>query len=400
MKALDVLGLSWNALRTQPRRSALTLLGVAVGVAAVVLLTALGEGALGYVSSQFQGLGSNLLVVVPGKVQTMGGMPGIGNTTSDLTLADAQALRRALPEASALAPMVAGTEAVAHGARSRDALVLGSTAEMAPLRSLEVAAGAFLPEGEWERGSAVVCLGAKLASELFPGESAPGSEVRIGEWRLRVIGVLRPRGMHFGANLDEAAFVPVTTAMRMFDRRSLFRLVIGLRSALDAPSVRTRIEALLAERHGRADVTIITPDAILGSLAGILDVLTLALAGIAAVSLGVAGLGIMNVMLVTVAERRAEIGLWKAIGATRAQVLALFLCEAALLSLAGGVLGLAAGELAARGIGLVLPNFPARAPAWAVAAALGTALAVGLVFGALPARRAVRLDPVRALSGR
>lgn len=400
MNGSDVVSMAWGALRTQPRRSGLTLLGVAVGVAAVLVLTALGEGAMGYVAAQFEGMGSNLLVIVPGKVKTMGGMPGLGDTTSDLTLSDAEALRRALPEASALAPMCVGTESVSCGTRRRDAMILGATAEMAPMRGLELANGAFLPPTEWNRGSAVVCLGAKLANELFPGESALGREVRVGEWKLRVIGVVRPRGVHFGANLDEAAFVPVATAMHMFDRSSLFRILVALRSSLDADTAKAHIEAWMSDRHGRADVTVITPGAILGSLSSILDLLTLALAGIAAISLGVAGIGIMNVMLVTVAERRAEIGLWKALGASRSQVMTLFLTEAALISTFGGLVGLAVGVGLSRAARWYLPDFPAHPPAWAIAASLGVAIAVGLVFGVVPARRAVKLDPVRALSGR
>jgi putative ABC transport system permease protein len=399
MRPLDALALAAGALLTQKRRTLLSLLGVSIGVAAVVLLTALGEGARRYVAAQFEGIGTNVLVALPGKVKT-GGMPGLGNTTSDLTLSDALAVRRAVPQARASAPLVVGAEAVAHGARSRNAMIAGTTDEMLTIRGLAVASGGFLPAAEWDRGANVIVLGARLAAELFPGESPLGAQVRVGDWRMRVIGVLRPRGVHMGADLDEAAFVPVATAMRMFDRTSLFRILLMLRAPADVEVARRAVDGVLRERHGREDFTLITPDAVLGALTKILTALTLALAGIAAISLFVAGIGIMNVMLVSVSERRAEIGLWKAIGAEPRQIVLLFLLEAALISGTGGLLGAGLGWAlsgVARG---VFPTFPASPPGWAVGAALGTALLVGVVFGALPARSAVRLDPVVALSKR
>jgi putative ABC transport system permease protein len=400
MRAFDALALAAGALTSQRRRSLLSLLGVTVGVAAVVLLTALGQGARSFVEAQFSGIGTNVLAVVPGKVKTAGGLPGIGNTTSALTIADAQALQRALPRAQAAAPLVLGAEDVRFGARARNAAVLGTTFEMLEIRGLRVAYGEFLPTGDWERGENVVVLGAKTALELFGGESGLGEQVRIGDWRLRVIGVLESRGMHMGADLDEAAFVPVSTAMRMFDRNSLFRVLLMLRSPAELEHARVVADHLLRERHGREDFTLVTPDAIIGSLTKILGVLTLALSGIAAISLGVAGIGIMNVMLVSVSERRAEIGLLRAIGATRAHVVALFLLEAALLSVAGGLFGVAFGwllSLVARGL---FPTFETTPPGWAIGAALAVALLVGLGFGVFPARNAARLDPVLALSKR
>jgi putative ABC transport system permease protein len=398
VRAADLAAQAFGALQTQRRRTLLSLLGVSISVSAVVLLTALGEGARAFVQSQFEGLGSNIVVVLPGKVKTAGGMPGIGNTTSDLTISDAQVLRRAVPEALHVAPLCVGTEALSSGPRSRNAIVIGTTAEMLPIRGLEMGAGEFLPAGDWQRGANVIVLGATLARELFPGESALGALVRLGDWRLRVIGVTRPRGVHFGADLDAAAFVPVATAMRLFDRSSLFRVMLMLRSHESVEPVVARVQDLLRRRHGREDVTLITPDAVLGSLGSILTVLTLALSGIAAISLGVAGIGIMNVMLVAVSDRRTEIGLWKAIGAAPGQVMALFVTESALLSTAGGVLGVALGFALSALARALFPTFPASPPWWAAAIALATALLVGVLFGALPARHAVKLDPVVALA--
>lgn len=399
MRFGDAIGFAAGALTTQTRRTILSLLGVSIGVAAVVLLTALGEGARGYVAAQFAGIGTNVLAVVPGKVKT-GGMPPIGNTTTDLSIADAQALVRALPRARAAAPLVVGLDEVAHGSRARSAMLAGTTAEMLEIRGLELASGEFLPEGDWDRGGNVVVLGARTASELFPGESPLGAQVRVGDWRLRVIGVLQERGMHMGSNLDEAVFVPVATGMRMLDRSSLFRVLLMLRSTDDIEPARRTVDRVLRERHGREDFTLITPDAVIGALTQILSVLTLALSGIAAISLGVAGIGIMNVMLVSVSERTREIGLLKSLGARDAQIRTVFLAEAVLLSTTGGLAGLAIGWLVVRAIPLLFPSFHPAPPGWAVLSAVAVSVGVGAVFGLLPAAQATRLDPLSALSKR
>jgi putative ABC transport system permease protein len=200
--------------------------------------------------------------------------------------------------------------------------------------------------------------------------------------------------------MDDVVIVPVATAMKMFDRTSIFRLVLQVRAHADLDRAKERIVRILEERHGEEDVTAITQDAVLGALTSILGALTLALAGIASVSLAVAGVGIMNVMLVSVSERTREVGLLKALGAGRRQILAAFLAEAVLISSAGGLVGLGVGWAAVRVIVALYPALPATPPTWAVVAALSLSVAVGAVFGVLPARRATRLDPVAALAGR
>ena len=400
MTLTDVARLAFGALARQRRRTLLSLLGLAIGVAAVVVLTAVGQGARAYVARQFEVLGANMLIVLPGKVETTGAIPGFGGVPNDLTLLDAAALRDRIPGVMRVAPLVVGNDTLEHAGRNRQVAAIGTTSEYAAVRSFTFASGRFLPEGPWDRGAPVAVLGAKLADELFPGEAAVGGYVRLGGWRLRVEGVLQPQGMTFGFDMDEAIFVPVSVGMRMFDRRTLFRIVVQMRPGSDMDLAAERVEETISRRHGEEDVTITTPEAVMGSLDAILAALTLAVAGIAAVSLCVAGIGIMNVMLVAVAERRGEIGLLKAIGAGRRQVLSLFLVEAALLSLAGGLVGLVAGWGLVRGLVALVPAFPASPPAWAVASALGLAVATGLIFGYWPARQAVRLDPVTALAGR
>ncbi|MFP3939826.1 MAG: ABC transporter permease [Thermoanaerobaculia bacterium] len=397
MTITDLLTFSWRALSRHVLRSGLSLLGVAVGVAAVVLLTALGEGARRYVEDQFAAIGSNLLIVVPGKVETTGAVPGMGGAPHDLTLDDAEAVSQRVAAARRVAPVASGTETVSHGARSREVALLGVTAEYLEVRQLALGRGRFLPEEDVRRGRPVAVLGRTVADELFPTGSPLGEVVRVGAWRFRVIGVLEARGTQLGVDVDEVVLVPVVTAMRMLDRTSLFRVMVQVSPGADLDAVADRVVDLLAERHGEEDVTVLTQESVVGAVSGILDALTLAVAAIAAISLAVAGIGILNVMLVSVSERTGEVGLLKALGAGRRQILAVFLVEALMLSSAGGALGLGVGYGSARLLAGLFPALPASPPGWAVASALALAVVVGGVFGLLPARRAARLDPVEAL---
>jgi len=396
----DLLAFATRALGGHRVRTGLTLAGVAIGVAAVVVLTALGDGARRYVVGQFESLGSNLLVVVPGRTETTGAAAFIGATTRDLTLADAEALAHGVRGVERMAPMAMGSETVAHGDRSRQVAVVGSTSEFLRLRRLRLGRGRFLPPGDVRRGAAVAVLGARVARELFPAAEPLGQVVRIGAGRARVIGVLAPHGTQLGMDLDEVAIVPVARAMRLFNRRSLFRVLLEIRAHADLAAAKASAVAVMKERHGEEDVTVVTQDAVMASFSRILQALTLAVGAIAAISLAVAGIGIMNVMLVSVAERTAEVGLLRAVGVGRAQVAGVFLTEAALLSLAGGVIGLAVGLAGVQVLIALYPALPARPPLWAVGAALGLAVGIGLVFGLLPARRAARLEPVTALGRR
>jgi len=399
MHALDVIRLAGGAVGGQARRTLLSLLGVAIGVTAVVALTALGDGARAYVTEQFASLGTNVLAVLPGKVETTGGIPGFGGVPNDLTVADAEALRDGMPEASRLCPVSIGNDTISFGERSRQVAVLGSTAEMKELRDLRMLSGRFLPVGPWSRGAPVAVLGGNVADELFGSTSPLGQPIRVGSQRMRVIGVLATQGVNFGLDMDEIVIVPVSTAMQMFNRTSLFRIPIEVRAVAQLDAAEEHAKRILLERHGEEVFTIITPDAILSSLSGILGVLTLALAGIAAISLTVAGIGIMNVMLVAVSERTSEVGLLKAIGARPGQITALFITEAAILSTLGGVLGLIGGFALVEGAAYAFPNFPISTPPWAAIAAFATSLLIGVTFGVLPARKAMALDPVEALQG-
>ena len=395
----DALRFSGRALLSHRLRSTLSLLGMAIGVAAVVILTALGEGARRYVVGEFATVGTNLLVVVPGRTETAGALPGIGGTPHDLTLDDAAAVSR-LPGVLRVAPLVVGTETVAHRQRRRQLAIMGTTAEMAPVRRLSLQRGRFLPPQESGRGAAVAVIGGEVARELFPGEDPVGKVVRVGGWRMKVIGVLAPRGVQLGFDMDQVVMVPVGTAMRLFDRSSLWRLMIEARSRHELPLVEPAVRAKLADRHGEDDVTILTQQAVLASFDRILRALTLAVGSIGAISLAVAGILIMNVMLVSVSERRGEVGLLKALGAQGGQVRLVFLLESSLLSAAGALAGLLLGWLGVQLLQTLFPRLPSETPVWAALASLVTALVAGVLFGVLPAHRASRLDPVAALAGR
>jgi putative ABC transport system permease protein len=402
LHSADVARFSWRALTGYPTRTLLMLIAMAIGVGAVVVLTALGEGARGYVTGEFASLGTNLVVVLPGRSETAGINPGamFGETPRDLTLEDTLALTRS-SRVRRVAPLNVGSVSVSYGPRSRDVVMLGSTSEMLAVRHWSMARGSFLPEADIDRALPVAVLGKTLRDELFGADRALGEWLRIGDRRFRVIGILASEGRSIGVDTDEIIIIPVAAAQQLLNTQSLFRILVQARSREDIGPVRDFVQAAIADRHqGEKDVTVVTQDAVLSTFDDILGSLTLAVGGIAAISLAVAGILIMNVMLVAVSERTAEIGLLMAIGATPRQILALILAEASLLSLLGALLGLALGQASAFGLRLAVPILPAYTPTWVIAVVLAIAMATGILFSLLPARNAARLDPVLALSRR
>lgn len=398
MLLTDLVSFPLGSLKGHRLRTSLSIGGVTIGIAAVIMLTALGEGARRYVSSEFEALGAQTLIVIPGRVETTGALP-FGGTTHDLSLSDVEFLRGRLQHVLRIAPLSTGSESLHHRGHSRSIPILGATADFQAVRRLEMAAGAFLPPGDLHRGGSEIVLGSKVVHELFFGENPLGKIVRVGSWRFRVIGILKPRGRSLGFDMDDLAFIPIRTCMSMFNRRSLFRILVEVDEASSMSPVREELESLFFRRHRARDVTVLEQDAVVDSFKSILSVMTLALAGIASISLVVAGIGIMNVMLVSVSERKPEIGLLNALGARRHQIVGVFLAEAFILSLFGGLLGMGLGLGAVLALVHVYPSFPAWPPQWAFAAAISVALGVGLLFGAWPALKASREDPVSALMG-
>ncbi len=401
MKTSDTFRYALRAITSHRSRTVLMLLAMAIGTGSVIVLTALGEGARQYVLNQFGALGSHLVIVLPGRNETTGGAPPLlGQTPRDLTLADAQALRQSYA-VERIAPLVIGAAPVSWQEREREVMVLGTTSEMQPVREMKMAQGAFLPPGDLERGSAVAVLGDTLYHELFGNKQGLGQWVRVGESRFRVIGVLAPQGQSLGTDMGDIIVIPVASAQALFNTESLFRILVQAKNHDAIPKAQAAIRKIIQARHdGEDDVTVITQDAVLATFDRIFTALTFGVAGIAAVSLAVAGILIMNVMLVSVTQRTAEVGLLKALGANSHEIEMLFLTEAGLLSILGGLTGLAVGMAGTTALGHAFPTFPIAAPTWAVVGSLLVALVTGLIFGLMPARRAARLDPVQALSRR
>jgi putative ABC transport system permease protein len=400
VRAADILRFNTTALRGHPLRTALILLAMAIGVASVIVLTSLGEGARHFVAAQFKMLGANLLIVLPGRSETTGGLPPLlGATPRDLTLDDALALRRS-PAVRNVAPIIFGAASVSYGAMEREVSVVGSTHAIMAVRELRLAHGSPLPDTNPRLAASLCILGDKLASELFGRRSPVGEWLRIGDRRFRVSGVLAPKGQSLGMDMSDMVIIPVASARALFDAPSLFRILVKARHQQALEPARRDILRIIRQRHdGDDDITVITQDALVSTVDSILRTLTWGVAGIAAISLIVAGILIMNVMLVSVSQRRAEIGLLKALGASTGEVMRLFLSEALMLSLTGGMLGLLVGLGGKQLIFVLLPEFPIHTPAWIIVAALLVTIATGLLFGSIPARRASRLDPVVALSG-
>ncbi len=402
MRFADLIDFAWQVVRGSRSRTFLILLAMSIGVAAVIVVSSLGEGARRYVLNQFGSLGTNLIIMLPGRSETGGINPGVvvAKTPRSLTLDDTLALMRSRAVRRA-APLIVGAGDLRWGSKSRETPVLGSTAAMLEIRHMELAQGHFLPEGDPHHAQPVCVLGAKLRRELFAGQQALGEWVRIGDRRFRVVGVLAAQGESLGFNTDEIIIIPVSSAQALFNTEALFRVLVEAKSREQVPQAKADVEEIIRLRHeGERDVTVITQDAVLATFDRILNALTLAVGGIAGISLGVAGILIMNVMLISVTQRRGEIGLLKALGATGGQIRAVFFTEAVMLALGGAAVGLSIGKLGQWMIGQVYPGIPFSPPWWALIAAPLTAVVTSILFSVSPARRAAKLDPVAALSRR
>ena len=352
-----------------------------------------------YVIGQFTELGTNLVIVLPGRSETTGGPPPLlGETPRDLTIDDALALLRSR-NIKRVAPIMVGSAPVSWGGLEREVSVIGTTYSMKEIRHLRLVQGGFLPKMDPHRAAPVCVIGEKLQKELFGPSRSLGDWVRIGDRRFRVIGVLAKRGVSIGVDFDDMVIIPVVSAQNLFDSRSLFRIISEATLATEMESASNDIRRIIKDRHeGEDDITIITQDSVIATFDKIFTALTLGLAGIAAVSLAVAGILIMNIMLVAVAQRTVEIGLLKALGAPAKQIRSIFITEALLLSFLGAVFGVITGLAATEFLHRLYPLLPITAPPWAIFASVGIALLAGITFGVIPAIRAARQDPVQALS--
>jgi len=396
MLAKDFLLLALRALAAHRLRSFLTLLGIAIGIAAVILLTSIGEGIHRFVLAEFTQFGTNVMEISPGKKGAKGGPPGLPSTARELTLEDAAALAR-LQGVTGVTPVVWGSSEVEAKGRLRRTTVYGAGPEMLRVFAMQVQIGRFLPPDDPEHARAFVVLGAKIKRELFGVENALGERLRIGGEHFRVIGVMAPKGQFLGTDLDDTAYIPAARAMALYNRSGLMTINLSYAEGLAPATLATAARNLLQSRHGREDFTITTQEDMLKTLSKILNILTAAVGALGGISLLVGAVGIVTIMTIAVTERTAEIGLLVALGARRATILTLFLAEAVALAALGGLVGLLLGSGLAALVGGLLPALPVHTPWPFVAAAELASMALGLLAGVLPARRASRLEAVESL---
>lgn len=400
MNALDCIVSAFSTLRNNKIRSFLTAIGVVIGVMSVILLIALGEGAQSYVENEFAGLGSNVILVTPGKQETMGMIPLNAGTANNLTYENSKELKRRLVGVRGVAAYVLGAGIVQSGDRRRNTTILGITPDFGPVRQVHVQLGRFIEQRDLDRNARICLLGTAVKEGLFGNAPALNQKVSINRTKHTVVGIIEPKGMSLGMNLDDLVFIPLPSGQRMFHGGDdkLFEIAVAThhKDAVDYAVEQTR-SILIAAHDYTEDFTITDQDGILGSLGKIFLALRIMLVGISSIALIVGGVGIMNIMLVSVRERTREVGIRKAVGATRTDISMQFLVESAVLSVSGGLIGIALGWLGITLVQLFYSSFPLGMSLWSVLTAFFFSLGIGVFFGVYPAAKAASVDPIEAL---
>lgn len=387
-----------DALRANKMRAFLTTLGVIIGVLSVILLVSLGEGARMYLGETFAGMGSNLLQVTPGRRETKGfGAPPV-STVHKLTREDELALRHRASTLDGVSGLVNGGGTIRYLNRRRDTFVLGVGARFDEIRSMRVDQGRFFAEEDIDAHRRFAVLGRTVIRELFGEENPLGKVIKVADGEFRVIGLMETKGTTLGFDMDDLVFVPSTTAMDLFAMDGLSNLLARARDKVSVEPAIEEMTDILRRRHGEVvDFSVISQDDMLATVNGIMATMSLLLLAIAGVSLLVGGIGIANIMLVSVRERTREIGVRRAVGAKRRHILWQFLLEAIVISLLGGLVGLLTGGGLIGVAGLLIPNLPLHLSLDIVLVAIGFSALVGVLSGVIPAQRAANLDPVEAL---
>lgn len=397
MDTTDTLGFTRRSIGSNPLRSFLTTLGIAIGVAAVVLLTSFGAGLEHYIVREFSQFGSHNLVIMPGKPDTVSvGPPGVINTQRPLTIEDAAAVAE-LPNVEASIPVRVGTLEVKANGRVRETLILGGTSEINQLLFLELSEGQFLPDDNSTSPRALAVLGSTVHRDMYDEKSPLGDRIRIAGSRFRIVGVLDNKGDVLGINVDDLVIIPAARMLELYNSESLMEIDVRYSEHANPAELVASIKRLLISRHAVEDFTVITQQQMLDSLGSILDVITAAVAGLGAISLLVGGVGIFTIMTISVRERTHEIGLLRAVGATRLQVRNLFLSESVLLAASGAIIGLLFGALLVVILSTLISGLPARLSPSYMFAAVVVALVIGVIAGITPSSRAAQLAPLEAL---
>lgn len=396
MRSTELIRFTIRSAVSHRLRSVLTALGIAIGVAAVLLLTSIGEGLHQYMLTQFTQFGTNIIGINPGKAKTFGMPTGVLNSVRPLNLDDAAALKR-VPHVRSTLPLVQGTASVVYRGRERKVIVSGTGSEMTETLSFRVALGNFLPADNPKTPRAYAVLGSKVRTELFDDRNPLGERVRIGGQRYTVIGVMESKGTMFGFDLDDAVYIPVAKGLELFNREGLFEIDVMYEKNAPLDEVVEGIRRVLIARHGSEDFTITTQQEMLDVLGSVLGVITFAVGALGGISMLVGGVGIFTIMTIAVRERTGEIGLLQAVGAHRRQIRNIFLGESMILAAIGGFAGIALGFTIIGLLSLLVPDLPVS-PSWSyMLAAVLVAMLIGLVAGVLPAWRAAQLDPVDSL---
>jgi putative ABC transport system permease protein len=396
MNLTDTLRFALHSLTAHRLRTFLSALGIAVGIAAVILLTSIGDGIHQFVLAEFSQFGTNILTATPGKITTHGASVGAIGSSRLLTLEDALALRTSRYAQYVNASVMGNAEIRAHG-HSRRVTVYGESPDFSRAFSMHVAVGQFLPADDPRNPRAYAVLGAKARSELFGSTNPLGATLQVGASRFRIIGVMAPKGQVLGFDLDDTVFIPTARALEVFNREGVMEINIAYRPGSPLQSVVADARRILIARHGREDFTLTPQQQMLDTLSTVLEVLTFAVAALGGISLLVGAVGMVTLMHIAVAERVAEIGLLTALGATRARIRTLFLMESIVLSTLGGLGGLAIGAGIAGLLKISVRGLPVNTP-WDYAfGALIVSMLIGLAAGVVPAMRAARLNPVDAL---
>lgn len=391
----DWLRWVYQAVTTARLRSLLTALGISIGIAAVTLLTSIGEGIRVYMMDSFSQFGTRIIAVTPGKVSTSG-IPNLLTTIRPLSLDDARHMGR-LPHTDAVVPLVQGTAKIEGDLYSRDTDVYAVGPAMARAWKFNVAQGRFLPEGDLENSRYFAVLGSTVKKELYPNANPLGSYVRVGGVRFRVIGVMESKGQLLGFDLDDAVYIPADLGMQMFNKEGLMEIDLVFKETTTSAAMSAAVRELLIRRHGDEDFTLFTQEDMLSTLDNILSMLKIAVGALGGIALVVGGVGVLTIMTTALKERTQEIGLLRAIGCTRKQILWMFLGEAIFLSALGGLLGISAVALMVIALNAFAPGLPVSLHPVYMLASLGLSCSVGLAAGISPAMHAATLDPIEAL---